>query len=286
MSRHDIDGFDIGNQYQLACIDSWQQAGFYPISVNSQQEIDGASKNTHAVCYKSVNRDAGELLGKPLIFVNDMLNVADTIADGPVAIANADILLMNTSTTLDTIRDIKPGQCLVIKRFDIESMESKEGIEDTQGYDFFAFHSTDIPKYTDTQFIFGVPWWDHYFPLRMAMHGIKIMTINTPFAFHLNHNERWDPDLWVKYGLKFAEKMKSDLSGQKTFDVHFKNAYADPFANLIEELHSLSCSEETNKISGTETNNVVTNLLSRLATLNFTFIDNERVRNTFSVHSE
>src|ERR1700730_10574743 len=38
ISRLDAKGVEIGEAYQLACIESWKRAGFEPVSVNSKDE--------------------------------------------------------------------------------------------------------------------------------------------------------------------------------------------------------------------------------------------------------
>lgn len=209
-SRKRANGQDLGPEYARMCVQSWRNSGFDPVTVNSKNEsLAGIIAEENIKCI-TVGRDVRERFGKPLIFLGDFISSAcNHQMDGPVVITNADILIDISDAAYRQLEGLQPGQCFVSKRYDIKEMDSRQGLEYQQGYDFFAFHSSDLKKFTSDDFVMGMPWWDHYLPIWMYLMGLEQLNIKDPFVFHLSHVERWDFEKWVILGgnfLKFIEK--------------------------------------------------------------------------------
>ena len=154
-----------------------------------------------------VSRDARELCGKPLVYLTDLIAAACSVTDGPVIITNSDILLDVPGDTLDRISAIQPGECVVGKRVDIQSIDVREGCEYGGGYDFFAYHTRDLRNFTEGDFILGAPWWDHFLPISMFLRGVRQIGAKRRFAYHLVHTDRWDLPLWSKLGHRYLLTM-------------------------------------------------------------------------------
>jgi hypothetical protein len=210
-SRKQASGQDLGAEYARRCIQSWRSSGFDPVTVNSENESLASIVAEENIKCITVKRDAREHFGKPLIFLEDFIaSACNYQVDGPVVITNADILIDISDVAYRQLQGLQPGQCFVSKRQDIKEMDSRLGSEYQQGYDFFAFHSSDLKKFKSNDFVMGMPWWDHYFPISMYLMGLEQLSIKDPFVFHLSHSERWDFDKWVILGgkfLKFIERI-------------------------------------------------------------------------------
>lgn len=276
--RQDCHGTEIGRDYLRSCIESWQNSGFTPISVNSQKEIQVNCPDMEGVRYISVKRDASHATGKPLIYLNDLIHVAVTLASGPVVITNADIFLDCTQEIRTFIQRLKPGKCLILKRFEIETAYARNGVESSFGYDFFAFHVKDIQKYAESKLVFGMPWWDHYVPIFLAFHGVSILTESTPCVFHLVHNERWNANHGVKYGFKFMDIVNSDIEAMD-LESGLINTYVENFHLLATSIDIISriryIINKTRGVSDTH----VSELFKRLSTANVRFIEDEMAKN-------
>jgi hypothetical protein len=86
ISRLDVKGAEIGQAYQLACIESWKRAGFGPVSVNWKNE-----PFKHALRMIPISRSASAVTGCPHVFFADLLAVASIEAQGrPFALMNAE----------------------------------------------------------------------------------------------------------------------------------------------------------------------------------------------------
>lgn len=211
--RRTNDGSEIGREYALECIRSWRNCGFYPVSVNAESELVSELIRTEDIKLITVRRDARNQFGKPLVYLGDFIAAACSLTDGPVVVANADILIDMPAATKHLVVNLKPGQCLVSRRYDIQDMDSREGKEYTFGYDFFAFHSRDLLGFSGDEFVIGMPWWDHYFPIHMYLLGLKSVPATKPFAFHLAHEEQWDFDNWLALGKRFLQLIQHETSG-------------------------------------------------------------------------
>jgi hypothetical protein len=212
-SRKNEAGVDIGPAYLSRCIESWRECNFEPISVNSHAEEMHPLADQLGIRCVRVSRDARELCGKPLVYLTDLIAATCTLADGPVVITNSDILLDVPDDTYERIAAIRPGECLVAKRVDVESVDARAGSEYRYGYDFFAYHTRDLKGFAEGDFVFGAPFWDHFLPIRMFLRGAKQVRANGGFAFHMIHSERWDWKLWSKLGHQYVSLMH-EQSGQ------------------------------------------------------------------------
>jgi hypothetical protein len=211
MSRLDADR-EIGSEYQLACIDSWIDAGFEPVSVNATCENLPPAAVSRVRSTRLV-RDSQSITGKPQIFFSDLIDVAVKESRGePFAVTNADILLGSVHDLVTMVSRLRPREFLFSRRIDIESWDQRAGTHWESGYDFFAAHPEDAAKLKRSELVFGAPWWDHYFPLAMLGLGCRIQQITCPIAFHLKHKRNWGGEEFEALGNVFlAETDACDL---------------------------------------------------------------------------
>jgi hypothetical protein len=213
ISRHSPDSREIGTEYARQCIHSWRDSGFEPVTFNAECESVSDLIKEEGVRLITVQRDASETFGKPLVYLRDLVTAAHSLTDGPVAITNADILLDMRDDTRRIVAGIEPGQCLIARRLDIREPASRAGSEFTHGYDFLAFHARDITAFSNDDFIIGLPWWDHYLPLHLFLNGLRSLPVHQHFVFHLQHEDRWEFDTWITLGKRFLHSVRRELNG-------------------------------------------------------------------------
>jgi hypothetical protein len=133
MRRYDANNREMGEDYQALCIQSWADAGFSVLSVNSRVEGASAYKVNSAL----VERSAFEITGKPHIFISDLLSAAANNAkDRPFAIVNADIVIReHFSLNVDAIQ---PGEFIFGRRMNGDDFSSS-GSPDMHGFDFLPY---------------------------------------------------------------------------------------------------------------------------------------------------
>lgn len=202
LSRHDRDGREIGEEYQSACIDSWWQQGFTVHSVNARSELEGMVRRP-GVTYWEVDRDASAIIGRPLIWFDDLIRMCGEIADGPFLFTNADIILRPSGHFFDATASLRPGSALISKRIDIQHPSLNEGTPCWNGYDLFGLHREDVSAIEDANLIFGSPWCDYMVPYALMIRNIKLGTFPGRPAYHLAHKERWAKAEWINRGMSY-----------------------------------------------------------------------------------
>ena len=234
MSRLDAKGDEIGEEYQVACIESWKLAGFQPVSVNSKNEAFG-----HALRMIPVDRDATAITGRPHVFLADLLAVASMEAKGrPFALMNADLILGPTADLAARVAQLRPGELLFSRRIDIDESRQTDGVPYRYGYDFFAGHADDLSGLSDAGMVFGAPWWDHFFPLLMLMQGCRLYQTE-PAVLHLKHTERWSWPLWEALGQRFVAEMGA-RAGDNTYGFRLEDAVKNAEGEPYQMLHRVS----------------------------------------------
>jgi len=212
MNRQTWEGKEIGREYALQCIQSWRNSGFDLVSVNAEGERLSELISGEGIKLITVKRNASVQFGRPLVYLDDLIAAARSLTEGPAVVINSDILLELTPAMQQQISNIRPGQCVFSRRTDIHSLDSRTGEQYTRGYDFFAFHTRDLSTFSNQDFVFGMPWWDHYFPIHMYLRGLKPLPATKPFAFHLAHDERWDIESWMLLGKRFLQLIQREIS--------------------------------------------------------------------------
>jgi hypothetical protein len=205
LSRTDSVGTNVGETYQKACIHSWIQQGFAPISVNPTHELQLIRDRFRELKVEPVARDATALIGRPLVYLHDLLSAGIAQGDGPVALTNADIIIDAPFSLVERVARLEPRRALFGRRLEVASMSSRQGWTQLFGYDFFAIHSDDLRRLADAGFVFGAPWWDYALPTALLAAGVQPELIEEPFAFHLVHPERWSKRDWLYFGELFLQ---------------------------------------------------------------------------------
>jgi hypothetical protein len=205
-SRINSSGEDVGPNHQRACVGSWEEAGFDPVTVNGPAESPA-----HGVRQIKLPRDASEVTGRPHIYLGDLIAAIRSDTDGPYALMNADIAVPPSSSLAQQVAAIKPGGFMFARRRDTNDLTHDPGIPYSGGFDFFAGHTRDLGD-LDTGFVFGMPWWDHYLPLSMLMRRRFVVQL-APQLLHLRHGERWEPSTFDRFGRSFISAIRPVARG-------------------------------------------------------------------------
>src|SRR6185437_14415608 len=221
-------GVNFGDDYFSRCVTSWRTCNLEPSSINSQDEEESPLAREFGVRRVEVERNAFDVCGKPLVYLTDFTRAACAAAEGPLVIANSDILLDIPPETSERIAAIQPGECLVARRVDIRSMDVYKGKEYRSGYDFFAYHTHDLRRVADSPFVLGLPWWDYFLPIAMFLQGVRPIGPGSGIAYHLHHTERWDWQNFSRLGYQYISLMRDlDDNGATTLVQNINAAVLD-----------------------------------------------------------
>lgn len=236
LTRFNAANTDVGADYQEMCIESWTSSGFEPHSLNSlhEQLPEALSDKMNFI---AVSPDAREEIGRPLVYLEDFLKIGAELANPVVAITNADIVLNFDPNLHEQVTALEPGQFIAAHRTDVDDSRQRTNPEVYgKGFDFFAFHATDLRRMLATGipgFVFGMPWWDYYLPLSALISGIEAKTLNASEIVHLRHDNRWNAAAGERFGQLFLQEMRKarELPRHKVFP-------SDDFDALFDRLEN------------------------------------------------
>lgn len=192
-----------GIEKQKYAINSWLEHGFEVISLNSPREIPELLEHFDSVKFYSSTRDAEQICGKPLVYINDIIQML--LSHGTkkdiFGIVNSDIIFRTDSDIKELIRiETQDNSLIYGHRLDVESIQDDGGEFYLAGFDYFFFNYDVANNYAKTDFAIGLPWWDYYAIIWPIINGFSIKTITEGFAVHIKHPSFYEDNHWVYYG--------------------------------------------------------------------------------------
>lgn len=194
-SRRDTSGKEIGQEYLAACVRSWRDNGFEPLSINRPDEADTVKALGLLDVLPATMKEASwtNRYGPPLGDVFDILPRNEL-----VALTNADIFMLKCDLAPLLRRD--HADCMVLaRRSDVSHLGAPECETFELGFDFFSFNPAHIAAVTGNasvrRFQLGAPWWDYVFPLACKK-SVVAKSLREPVLVHQLHPDRWDQSVW------------------------------------------------------------------------------------------
>ncbi|MEA2756418.1 MAG: hypothetical protein QOJ54_2707 [Aliidongia sp.] len=222
-------GRNIGEQYQADCVASWITAGFKVLSVNVRAEIPLLARRFPAVEFVPVDRDAAAVAGRPTPLIDDLLQVLAQQPQDIVGIINADLCMETGKDWMAPIKTSVASTVLIGHRLDLIHWSTEPGelvatgAPYDGGFDLFFFEKSAIAKCltgagAQRFFSLGMPWWDFWLPIALALQGYRIALMAGPLAGHLVHPIKYDPAIWEYMGAQFIDyvrqHMRDDIAAQ------------------------------------------------------------------------
>ena len=199
LSRMGSGGQDIGGIYQKYCVESWLRAGFPVYSLNTGDEIACLKHDYLDVHFIEAPRDGRAQVGRPLVFIADMVTALRDRGYAQCGLINSDIYLRPAPSLIDVLRREIPGSCVFGHRFDVARVGDDSVTPYDVGFDFFFLETGAFDAVAFEPFLQGVPWWDYALPLMQGMSGRKLKRLDTPLGYHLVHAQNWDIKNWRLY---------------------------------------------------------------------------------------
>ncbi|NER01425.1 MAG: glycosyltransferase, partial [Okeania sp. SIO3C4] len=197
---------------QLSAIESWQKFGFTVVSLNNQAEINNLESIYKDVTFYPVKRDAKTTVGRPLVYVDDLILYLKQYGTKICGIINSDIRLEAGENFLSFISQQAENSVIFGSRVDIDSFELTGGEIYQRGFDIFFFDKVLLEEFPISKFCLGLPWWDLWIPSMAIKKGLKSKYLATPIFYHLKHKINYSNDFWQTMGIHFAEFFNLDLS--------------------------------------------------------------------------
>jgi len=182
---------------QIEAIESWMKLGFDVVSINCAEEIESLRGFFPEVRFVRAQRDARELLGKPLVYFEEFLKYFQRSGSEICGIVNSDIHLVADEGIISFIKSEAENSLIYGSRTDVDSPDVLAGDVCQTGFDFFFFDRSLISCYPESEFCIGMPWWDYWAPLIPAVEGFQTKRLVSPFAYHIRHTCEWEKEKWL-----------------------------------------------------------------------------------------
>ncbi|HEX42765.1 MAG TPA: glycosyltransferase [Phycisphaerales bacterium] len=200
---------------QENAVRSWLDLGFRVISVNCREEVDRLAPAFPRVEFMAAPRDARDLYGKPLVYLDDVLGVLAVNAGDLCGIVNADIHLSGDRGLLDFIEHQASQSLFYGSRLDVDALGDEDGTIYNCGFDFFFFDKSLIARIPASNLCLGMPWWDYHLPVAALLNGAELRRLTTPVARHIRHTFEWSGDHWGRLASEFFQSLRGGI------DLHF-----------------------------------------------------------------
>lgn len=231
---------------QYTAVQSWKDYGFDVVSLNTEEEIDKLLSNFSNITFVPQMRDGRIVAGKPVIYINNILDYLKETKHRFCGIVNSDIYFAPGHNLKDQIETMANG-CLVISpRNDVSNFSEADGKVDPLGFDAFFFDRTLLPIWEQTQFCLGMPFWDHWFPIKPILENLTVKKFILTGIRHIPHSVDRDEGFFF-FNDHFANLMTSYI---KNNEVGFGKEFAwREYATLrtaVTELENSSVPHTTN----------------------------------------
>ncbi len=199
---------------QQSAIQSWKSIGFTVASFNNKEEMNQLSLIYENISLIKIERDARAEVGRPLVYIDDILRHLQRYGPRICGIINSDIRLEADDKLIEFLIAQAQDALVFSSRLDVDNLDDKNGEIYSLGFDFFVFDKKFINIIPSSKFCLGMPWWDFFLPLIAMKSGLPLKRITNPFAYHLKHPTNYNLSLWNYYGVHFAEFFSPDLAHQ------------------------------------------------------------------------
>jgi hypothetical protein len=230
---------------QKRAIQSWLDMNFKVHSLNILEEAVQVREDFPNIeCYPQ--QESGfKLTGKPVIFVNEILNFFSKKSCSRLGIINSDIVLDVSEYASNQIYEYSNNAFFFGQRLEVIDLDSKSGEVDPWGFDYFFFDKAFVDIWPQSQFCLGMPFWDHWFPLLPILHGKKVFRPRIPIGRHIPHTTSRD-NSFFRFNDEFAStviKLMSQSQHTPLSDIHQKFGSDFPKENYFRLQKKIAISE-------------------------------------------
>lgn len=186
-----------GGDEQRAAMATWRDFAACLISVNAPEEIDILAPAYPDVRFVAAARDGRDVFGRPLIFIDDILDALDATGAALTGIVNADIRLLSADRLSADLRTAGADALTLCHRIDLADAADTTGTPYLMGFDAFFFPRARIADLRGSRLPLGAPWWDYLFPVLALAAGLPVHIPAPAAAGHVVHPLNWSPEAFV-----------------------------------------------------------------------------------------
>ncbi len=212
---------------QERAVRSWLEYGDV-VSLNGAKErkairaaVEGRRRSPLAeVMYGKVAKTAAKEVGKPCVYVDDMLDFVEEHGadDRAFLIVNSDVVVdldglvdeRRLSAVLGDLLEVGPvfGSRVEVGGDDLAPVETDLTLADgtyVWGFDYFFLTGEQVAPLSRHRFVFGQPWWDYFLPHELLLRHGRLFHLENRVALHVHHPVRWNHANFERMERRFAK---------------------------------------------------------------------------------
>ncbi len=215
-----------GSAAQREAMETWRDAAAEVISVNGADEIAALAPDYPFVRFVPARRHGADLVGKPLVFVDDVLDALDASGAAFCGIVNGDIILRDADRLAADLAAAGGDALTIFHRLDVDAPEDAQGEPYVTGFDGFFFAADRIPLFRGSRLMLGAPWWDYLLPALAIVQDLPIAIPGTAAIGHVRHAIKWSTESYVRTAQLWLEHMRAVAGGAEG---EIATAFVTPF---------------------------------------------------------
>jgi tetratricopeptide (TPR) repeat protein len=205
--------------YDRLCLQSWIACGFKIIALNAPDEIPALASRYPEVEFIATQRNASSVFGRKTPFIADILAALAHESAAVLGIINSDVLFEPAAAWRD-LGQLVAQKCVVTgQRCDTRSLIDGALHHYRPGFDCFFFGKAAAEELaSDTNpFSMGLPWWDYWFPVTLALRGYEIRCVARPTILHLAHESKTDArsSTWRRLAIQYSRSALSEWESSR-----------------------------------------------------------------------
>ena len=177
---------------QHEAVATWSKY-FKVYSLNCEEEIKVLKRKFPTVEFIPVKTTMKEFTGKPLVRINDMLDLGKEL--------DKDVLLINSDIILTDFPQPKEG-IGIITRYNFKD-DLTIAKEFRWGFDAFIIPNKHLNIFPPSMFALGACWHDFFYPYTAITKKVKVYFVTEKIAYHKDHPVQYHPNEWKKFGEYF-----------------------------------------------------------------------------------
>ena len=198
-----------GGALQRAALATWRGFVAELISVNTAAEIALLQPDHPDVRFVEARRDGAEMVGKPLVFLDDILDALAATGAEHCGIVNGDIRLIDADRLAADLAAAGPEALTACHRIDVDTAQSHDGELYTTGFDAFFFSTARIDRFRGSRLLLGAPWWDYLLPALAVVDDIPMAIPTHATIAHVRHAIQWSTVSYLVTGQLWLDRVRA-----------------------------------------------------------------------------
>ena len=198
---------------QIEAIASWHRHEFRVVSYNEAAEAAPLREAFPDVEFRDAGRTARAQIGKPLVYVSDIVQSLAATSDGVCGLVNSDIFFPEVAGLGAFIEREGAGALILGARLEVGAFNDATGTPDPFGFDYFFFPAAAAQQIPSANFMLGMPLWDYWFPLQLINQGVAAKKLKPPLGRHVSHEGNWAENIFA-FGNMFVDYLVEAMQRQ------------------------------------------------------------------------